>query len=581
MPRLPSRFALFLLLVSLFGCGGSTEPSGAGPPGKRTEGAPLELPIEVLGAPGSAASVLFDLDGDTFSSVSGGGLSLSLLIHNVVEADSCEISVNGGEGIDLGSDPLPFLRARGEIVRGAVTIAGSSLKEGENRLTFTYTRQVPNVSGFRVLEIDLPDIPLRLEEAPPSIPIKIDAAAIERGARFFKEETRDGGAVCAACHTANGEDLQYFAFSSVSIVERAMFHEFSRDEAEDIASYIRALDIPAIGSVHAPPFQPGGGSKGSAGAGLSAVVAGDEAFAASLAGVPLFEDAPAWGWASAIDTYRLEAPIQMPTWFRWLPRAFNPDWLTANDGALAKADKALAEDPTAANAQAFSTIAVNLGKDIWIKQHDYQQRVDLMRFAAVRLWDFSRKQGFDEPHHGFPAGTPAYPYEVGFAFFEALQEGTQIREGAAQVYQWWWLQLSLDPGRGSSDGHRPLNYEDVQIAADLAAAGPAERGFIHLLGSWEESRGTMAENFGTELGPVRLLGLMMATMPPLQREMILRRFFAEEALFLANGGVVTGNHRGLLSNAWTKGCQGLSPSVVEALRAAAPAEVVGDLKACP
>jgi hypothetical protein len=590
MLRPAPHLALFLLIISLLGCERATEAGLAEPGAKGPSGAPIELPIEVLGPAGSELSVLFHLDGDRLSSAAGEGLSLSLLLHNVVEVDSCELSVNGGEGVDLGSDTLPFLRARGEVARGAVAIAGSSLEEGENRLTFRYTRQIPNVSGFRIVEIalspataadGLPEIPLRLAEAPPSVDLRSDAATLERGARFFKEVSRDGGPVCAGCHTANGEDLQYFAFSSVSIVERAMFHEFSREEAEDIASYIRALDVPALGRVFAPPFQPGAGAQGSAGAGLAAIATSDAAFSSSLSDVPLFEAAPAWGWASEIDTFRLETPVQLPTWFRWLPRELRPDWFTANDGALSKAEKALADDPTVENAQAFSTIAVNLGKDIWISQHDWQQRVDLMRFAAMRLWDFSRKQGFDEPHHGFPAGTPAYPYEIGFAFFEALQEGTQIREGAAQVYQWWWLQLVVDPGRGLSDGRRPLNYEDVQIAADLAAAGPAQRGFIHLLGSWEESRGAMATNFGTEMGPVRLLGLMMTTSPPLQREMTLRRFFAEESRFLDNGGVLTSNHRGILSNAWAAGCAGLSSSSVEALRAAAPAEIAADLDACP
>ena len=49
------------------------------------------------------------------------------------------------------------------------------------------------------------------------------------------------GPACARCHADSGTDLQYYAFSTYSIVERAMFHEFTRAEAEDMASYIRSL----------------------------------------------------------------------------------------------------------------------------------------------------------------------------------------------------------------------------------------------------------------------------------------------------------------------------------------------------
>jgi hypothetical protein len=366
--------------------------------------------------------------------------------------------------------------------------------------------------------------------------------------------------------------------SSHSIVERAMFHEFTREEATDIASYLASLEVPALGTVFDPPFQPGEGALGSAGAGLDAVVErarfGDAVPDAAL------ESAPAWDSAASIDTYTLPAAIQFPTWFRWLPRHIDPEWFAANDGELAAAEAALLAEPTLENAQRFEAIAVALGKEIMVRG-DHEGRVELLRFAAVRLWNWSRLQGFDDPDHGFPDGTPAYPYEVGFAFFEALEEGGALPESAAQTMQWWWLQLAVDPGRGLSDGRRPLDYEDVQVAADRAGLGSTELGFLHLLGSWEESRGTMAEHFGTSRGPVRLLETPMITMPPRQRESVLRRFFAEETAHLARGGTIDDAHRARLTAAWNTGCTGLEPAVVASLRAAAPAEVAADLTGCP
>jgi hypothetical protein len=139
----------------------------------------------------------------------------------------------------------------------------------------------------------------------------------------------------------------------------------------------------------------------------------------------------------------------------------------------------------------------------------------------------------------------------------------------------------VHPGRGLSNGRRPLNYQDVILAADMARLGPAAIGFLHLLGSWEESRGDMAALFGTELGPVRLLHVPLLVLAPLQREMVLRRFFAAEAAHLADGGTIDGNHHGLLTTAWATGCGALSADVVAELRALAPAEVRADLIACP
>jgi hypothetical protein len=542
----------------------------------------LELPVEVLGAPGVEVSMVFELDASAYAAASGGA-TLALTIHNVVETESATMSLNDGAPIDLGGSELPFRRGRGEVTRGEIALAASDLREGANVLTFRYTRQVPNVSGFRILAAELAagtaEVPLALDREPPAVLLSRDEAAIERGGRFFREVSRDGGPVCSRCHTPNGEDLTYFRFSSHSIVERAMFHEFSREEATDIASFLASLDVPALGTVFDPPFQPGEGAVGSAGAGLDAVISSEEL--ASLVPEARLDTAPAWDWAASIDTYALPATIQFPTWFRWLPRAIDPNWFTMHDGELAIAEAALLAEPTLENAQRFEAVAVALGKEIMVRDRDHEARVELLRFAAVRLWNWSRLQGFDDPDHGLPDGTPAYPYEIGFAFFEALVEGGALPESAAQTMQWWWLQLALDPGRGLSNGRRPLNYEDVQSAADRAGLGLAERGFLHLLGSFEESRGTMATELGTALGPVRLLEVPMLTMPPAQRESVLERFFAEQSAHLARGGTLDADHHARLAAAWSLGCEGLDPAVVSALRARAPVEVATDLTACP
>jgi hypothetical protein len=268
----------------------------------------------------------------------------------------------------------------------------------------------------------------------------------------------------------------------------------------------------------------------------------------------------------------------MPTWFRWLPRELHDEWF---DDELRASDAALEADATIENARAFMDDAVRRGKELMVLEGDHHARINLLRYAAVKLWDVSRKQGFDLPHHGFPDGTPAYPYEVGFAFFEALKEGRAIEGGGSKVLAWWWLQFVVDPGRGKSNGTRPLNYEDVEAAAVMAGAGSAQLGFIHLLGSWEESRGEMAAEMGTENGPVRLLSSMMLSTAPRQREMVMRRFLVEEAVFIDGGGKLTQSHHAELAMAWEAGCSDLEDEARAAVRAAAHQDVQADLSACP
>lgn len=581
------RWLVVLTMVGTSGCGGepsSTAPDGALPDAVPATPAPLALPLEVIGPPGTTVDLVFELSEADLAAASD-GLPLAVTIHNVVEAEACELELNGTWRYDLADAAGGLLRARGDVTRGVIVLPASALVAGRNQATLRYTRQVPNVSGFRLLAVELTaasgPVPLETIGAPPPITLRTDDDALAAGKAYFTEISRDGGPVCATCHTPLGEDLAYFQFSDHSIVERAMFHEFSRDEAVDIASYLASLDVPRLGTVYDPPFQPGPGAIGSAGAGHAAVVADDDAFAAQL-GTTLALTAPvAWDWASTVDTYALPAALPFPTWFRWLPREIDPTWFTRNDGEFAAAELALRTEPTLANAQRFEALAVAMGKRIMVFEHSHEKRVELLRYAAVRLWNWSRGQGFDDPDHGLPDGTPAYPYEIGFAFFEAAKEHQGLPEGDAQVMQWWWLQLALDPGRGLANGRRPLNFADVQVAADAAGLGPAQQAFLHLLGTYEESRGAMAAAFGTDAGPVRLLATPMLTLPGAQRAEIMRRFLVQEAAWLAGGGTLDDNHHAALRAAWAAGCDGLTAEARTELRNLAPAEVVPDLAACP
>lgn len=75
---------------------------------------------------------------------------------------------------------------------------------------------------------------------------------------------------CGDCHAQDGQDLKYFNYSNLSIVVRSQFHGLSQRQDEQIASYIRSLDLPHPGRPWNPPYQPGPGMQTRAAAELAA-----------------------------------------------------------------------------------------------------------------------------------------------------------------------------------------------------------------------------------------------------------------------------------------------------------------------
>ncbi|HEY0685001.1 MAG TPA: hypothetical protein VGD45_21865 [Steroidobacter sp.] len=547
----------------------------------------MTFPLEVLGSAGTEVTLPVKIDGAMLSGAEPAAVTLTL--HNIVQADSAQLVINGGAPVDLSDANGPFSHRDGRVTTATLPIDRALLVVGDNRFVFRYTRQVTDagsaISGFRVLNVALRvgdrtqrvDAPL---EAPALWkPIRDDAQSLERGRFFFSDISRDEGPACARCHADSGADLQYYAFSNHSIVDRAMFHRFTREEAEDIASYIRSLDVVRAGRPYRAPFQPGADNVGAAGAGINSVLADDAAFA--QAGGQAVRSFTPWESAGAVDTFVLPTSVQAPTWLRWLPRTFDPSWFTMADGVLAKAEQALANDPSIENARTFMAAAMRVGTEILVTTGDHHGRIDVLRFAAVKLWDWSRRIGFDRADHGMPDGGPAYPYEVGFAFFEAAGVGNAVPDAMGQTMSWWWAQLAANPGRGMSSGRRPLNYQDVLLAGSAVGLGPEQLRFLYLYGSWEESRGDLAAVWGTEQGPVRLLAVPLSTLSLPDRVEVVLRFLRREAEFLNGGGQLTQGHHRVLAQTWNRVCEQFTVDQRAAVRAAAPTEVYTDFAGCP
>jgi hypothetical protein len=566
-----------LCCLAVVSCSENKSPDNAS-----AESEAVTLPLEVLGAPGKEVALAVKVDAAMLSGAEPAAVTLTL--HNIVQADSAALVINNGAPIDLSSVDGPFIHPDGRVTTATVPVDRALLIAGNNRFVFRYTRQVVDdgsaLSGYRVLNVSISVGDKTLHPAAPWEspqqwrPIRDDAQSLERGRFIFSDVSRDEGPACARCHADSGADLQYYSFSNLSIVERAMFHRFTREEAEDIASYIRSLDVARAGRPYQAPFQPGADNVGAAGASINAVLASDSAFAPAVSFA-------SWDSASAVDTFVLPTAVQAPTWLRWLPRTLDPSWFTRNDAVLAKAEQALASDPSTENARSFMSAAMRVGTDILVTTGDHQARIDVLRFAAVKLWDWSRRRGFGRPDHGLPDDGPAYPYEVGFAFFEAASAGKAVPEAMEQTMSWWWAQLAANPGRGMSSGRRPLNYQDVLSAASAAALGPEHLRFLYLYGSWEESRGELAAVSGTEQGPVRLLDVPLTRLALPDRLAVMSRFLQRETQFLNGGGQLTQGHHRTLAQAWNRTCEQFTPDQRATVRAAAPTEVWADLAGCP
>ena len=314
------------------------------------------LPIEIMGSEGSVASVTLELPQASARQVS----FLWLQIHGLEYPDLASVRLNDGNWVSLNNTTATVKqpgRAYGGIGGGFATltmtlpIAPGSLVDGANRIGFRFNRTNGITSGFRVLAFNLlkPDGERALppetfvEEDPgrwlPPMPGQHEIAEGERLWRTapLRASSLSGApaikAHCGDCHARDGRDLEYFNYSNLSIVARSQFHGLSEREGNEIASYIRSLDVPNPGRPWNPPYQPGPGMQTrraaelTAGAGLDWVLDDDSKTLRSLFNWHSGTAVPVATFAPDGDLEQREIPIalQMPDWNHWLPQVHPMD----------------------------------------------------------------------------------------------------------------------------------------------------------------------------------------------------------------------------------------------------------------
>jgi hypothetical protein len=328
------------------------------------------LPVEIVGNDGTTVSRGIELSDEERASAR----ALWLRVHGVRYPEQASIEINGGPWIPLRNDTVtvaePGKRFGG--VGGAfatleltLPLQSSALVSGTNTVRFRFNESDGLASGYRVLALNF----LRREGArilPPSAfaedspdtwsPPHSDEASIRTGrnlwlhAPLIASSVQNSPAIkarCADCHAQDGRDLKYFNFSNGSIIARSRFHGLTALEGEQIASYIRSLNVPNPGRPWNPPYQPGPGTdqqadaNWAAGAGLEWVLDDDSRGLTYLmeAQTRLPRSAPTERIDSAdllslvprispsifdpdgdLNAREVPVALQLPDWSQWLPR---------------------------------------------------------------------------------------------------------------------------------------------------------------------------------------------------------------------------------------------------------------------
>ncbi len=294
-----------------------------------------------------------------------------LVDGTLVKDGKASVILNGGTRVSLTNETVDLYRAErvwGGIGGGYRTIRGTialeqlgGLRSGENTIQFCFNGTDGASSGFRILRFNFTganDYTLFaasdfVEDDPDTwrAPAGADAA---RGRQLWEGSfsliERPGGstirASCADCHDASGRDLQYFAYSNLSIISRAVFHGLTLQDGDDIAAYIRENPAPRYGRPWNPPYQPAPGidsradaaARWAAGAGLDAVLeserqdALDQLFprasgsdgrrtVADILSVLRADDLP----QRTINLRETSVALQLPDWNSWLPEVHPRD----------------------------------------------------------------------------------------------------------------------------------------------------------------------------------------------------------------------------------------------------------------
>jgi hypothetical protein len=493
--------------------------------------APIVLPIEVFGSNGTTASASFEMPRPLPQL---GELQLSLKIAGLEYDSQASLKINNSQWLPISSENVILTKnaaAFGGIGGGFHTfrlrmrLPIDCLVSGSNTIVFRFNRTNGRSSGFRVLAFNLQSAGVDLLPAAaftnddPSKwqPPLNDAADISAGGTLWNTasllEAVSGAAIkahCSDCHAQDGRDLKYFNYSNLSIRTRAMFHGLTAQQGDQIASYIRSLNVPTSSYARPwnPPYQPGPGldsrpvSDWAAGAGIDAVVDND---ADSLQYIMPGGSTANLGRDAYLNQREIPIALQLPDWNHWLPTvnpldAFGDQF--SNSGLVSEYARLRSElipnDPASYKAH-YLDILVWLSKQnglfnlvrqpqtsaAWNNPVYHREIYSVGQWLMVKSWELNQEfglEGMSRAVYGPQAADRAWYTNQSFATSPIIQKiphpSAGIGNGSHIAYTydsfiWYQTQLILNDGNGTQRGTYPIDqgYALAYLFNDLTWDG--------------------------------------------------------------------------------------------------------------
>ena len=468
----------------------------------------IVLPIEVLGADGTAATVRFNIP-DTPNLKKRQKLWME--IHALRYETEASLQLNGGPWIPINNTTASVLGLGasfggigGEFatLKMTMNLRVDDVQPGMNTLTFRFNGTDGIRSGFRVLNFNIVDssgerlIPQAnfvqddpsKWEPPSSAPADIEAGkSLWTTAPLTSPGVGALKARCGSCHTDDGRDLKYFNYSNRSIRARSMFHGLSAKQGDQIASYIRSLKTPSPGRPWNPPYQPGPGldsqpvANWAAGAGVEAVLETDTDMLPYIAPK---DSTLGWSASSYLNVRETPLAIQLPDWNSWLP-TIHPldgfgDTFTASKLNLLlpvirttlqphspAAYRAALEQFNSWGAAWMDFMRITTTNATW-NEKLRREAYSIALWQLVKDWGLIQEFGLEGmPQVPFGAKAAARGWYTGTFYVSpnnlhipagpGLGNGTQLDREYLSL-AWYQMQLTLNDGQGSQAGHEPVDY---------------------------------------------------------------------------------------------------------------------------
>jgi hypothetical protein len=473
----------------------------------------LQLPLEVMGTNGTTVSTSFNIPA---GSNLNGQLRLWLQVHGLKYQTQGSVQVNGGNWIPINDTTVTlqgYAAAVGGIGGGftnlklTINLPAGAINQGSNTLTFRFNQTDGTSSGYRVLNLNVLASDGTQLIAPSSFswddpttwqPPLNTPADIQAGQALWNSAnlTTVGGPIqakCGSCHAQDGADLKYFNYSNLSIRVRSMFHGLTAQQGDQIASYIRTLNVAASvkGRPWNPPYQPGPGTDSkpvyewAAGAGLDAVLNRDvDVLAYTLPAI----NTGGWAWNGYLNAREIPIPLQLPDWNSWLPTvhpmdAFGTQFTgsTLYTEYLNLRTQAQVNDPVSyANVAPSIRLWLNRWEAAaftppqsdprWLDAKFVSAMHSLGLWSMVKLWELNHEYGLEGmPKVAFGPQAESRAWYTSMPFFVSpfmqgiprpspgIGNGLRVTH-VYQSFMWYQVQLVLNDGNGIGSSSWPIDW---------------------------------------------------------------------------------------------------------------------------